>query len=146
MDVTDMVKYKGNFSHIHFAFANITQDMEVDIGNVRPSFEAFVGIRDFKRILSFGGWSFSTSQDTYPIFRQGVTDAQRQKFAKNVVNFLEDHDLDGLDFDWEYPGAPDIPGIPESKEDGANYIKFLQMVRDIIPAGKTISVAMPASY
>jgi hypothetical protein len=30
MDIIDMAKYKGNFSHIHFAFANITHDMEVD--------------------------------------------------------------------------------------------------------------------
>jgi spore germination protein YaaH len=33
-----------------------------------------------------------------------------------------------------------------SPEDGANYVKFLKMVRDQLPEGKTLSVAMPASY
>jgi len=40
---------------LKFAFANITYDMRVDVENVRPSFEAFIGMTDFKRIFSFGG-------------------------------------------------------------------------------------------
>lgn len=57
------------------------------------------------------------------------------------------NNLDGVDFDWEYPGAPDIPGIPPgSKEDGPNYLAFLQQLRAVLPAGKTISIAAPASY
>ncbi|KAJ5827672.1 Glycoside hydrolase superfamily [Penicillium robsamsonii] len=146
MDVTD-IPSKGTYSHVHFAFANITKDLEVDIEDVKPSFNAFVGMKDFNRILSFGGWAFSTAPETFPIFRQGVTDAQRQKFADNVVAFLKLHNLDGLDFDWEYPGAPDLPDIPAgSPEDGANYLKFLKMVKKQLPKGKSLSVAMPASY
>lgn len=48
-------------------------------------FEEFKAIRIGKRILSFGGWSFSTDYDSFPIFREGVTPAQRQRFADNVV-------------------------------------------------------------
>jgi GH18 family chitinase len=54
-----------------------------------------------KKILSFGGWSFSTDHDTSPIFATGVSDANRELFATNVVQFLKDNKLDGLDFDWE---------------------------------------------
>jgi chitinase len=54
-----------------------------------------------KKILSFGGWSFSTDHDTSPIFATGVSDANRELFATNVVQFLKDNELDGLDFDWE---------------------------------------------
>lgn len=58
-----------------------------------------------------------------------------------------DNDMDGVDFDWEYPGAPDIPGIPPgSPEDGVNYLNFLQMVRKALPGQYSISVAAPASY
>ncbi|KAJ5437022.1 Glycoside hydrolase superfamily [Penicillium cf. griseofulvum] len=147
LNVADVPK-KGEPKYVHFAFANITADMEVDISDVEAPFNTFVDMKgETNRILSFGGWAFSTAPETFPIFRQAVTDAQRQKFADNVVAFLKLHDLDGLDFDWEYPGAPDIPGIPEgSPEDGANYVKFLKMVRDQLPEGKTLSVAMPASY
>ena len=97
--------------------------------------------------MSFGGWSFSTEQDTYPIFRQGVTGAQRQAFAANVANFVKAHGLDGVDFDWEYPGAPDIPDIPPGDpDDGYNYLAFLQWVRVALGSSYQIAIAAPASY
>ncbi|EWC44902.1 hypothetical protein DRE_00961 [Drechslerella stenobrocha 248] len=145
MDVDQIDSKK--YTHIHYSFADITKDFKVDVSGVSRDWEAFKSITDIKKILSFGGWSFSTEQDSYPIFREGVTDANRQTFATNVVNFLKQNNLDGLDFDWEYPGAPDIPGIPPGgKNDGANYLKFLQMVRAALPAGKTLSIAAPASF
>jgi hypothetical protein len=49
-------------------------------------FNEFKLITGSKKIVSFGGWSFSTDGDTFPIFRQGVTDAQRQAFANSVVS------------------------------------------------------------
>lgn len=49
-------------------------------------FNQFKAKTGFKHILSFGGWAFSTSPQTYPIFRTGVTAAQRQTFATNVAN------------------------------------------------------------
>ncbi|KAF9894255.1 hypothetical protein FE257_007757 [Aspergillus nanangensis] len=36
----------------------------------------------------------------------------REMFANAVVAFFKDNKLDGVDFDWEYPAAPDIPGVP----------------------------------
>jgi chitinase len=100
-----------------------------------------------KKILSFGGWSFSTDHDSSPIFAQGVSSANRELFASNVVQFLTDNKLDGLDFDWEYPGATDIEGAaPGSPQDGLNYYKFLQSVKNKLPSGKSLSIALPASY
>lgn len=55
--------------------------------------------------------------------------------------------LDGVDFDWEYPGAPDIHGLPPgSPTDGTNYLAFLKMVRAALPPQYSISIAAPASY
>ncbi|KAL4869541.1 glycoside hydrolase superfamily [Aspergillus spectabilis] len=65
-----------------------------------------------KRILSFGRWAFSVERPTYTIFREGVTAANRLAFANNVVAFINEHELEGVDFDWEYPAAPDLPDIP----------------------------------
>jgi chitinase len=89
------------YTHIHYAFANITFDFEVDVSGDQDMFDEFRDLMGMNKILSFGGWSFSTEADTFPIFRKGVTDAQREKFANNVVNFAIANNLDGLDFDWE---------------------------------------------
>ncbi|OBT82848.1 hypothetical protein VE02_08437 [Pseudogymnoascus sp. 03VT05] len=138
---------KETYSHIHFAFATITTDWKVDLTKVQAQFDKFKKMTTkAKKILSFGGWSFSTDADSYPIFRNVVTKENRQAFANNVVSFIKDNNLDGVDFDWEYPGA-DIKGIPPgSKDDGKNYLEFLHMVRDALPSGKTLSIAAPASY
>lgn len=56
---------------------------------------------------------YTSSTSTLGIFRKGVTDAQRLAFAQNCVSFLVQYELDGLDFDWEYPGGwRFVPGIP----------------------------------
>ena len=56
-------------------------------------------------------------------------------------------DLQGVDFDWEYPGPSIITGIPSgSPDDGANYLAFLKEMRAALPDGYSISVTAPASY
>lgn len=113
------------YSHIHFSFAEVTFDFQVDVLSISGSFKAFVAQTGFKKVLSFGGWSFSTSAGSYAIFREGVTDANRLRFAQSVVAVVADNNLDGkmpnpcstepieltslhqfsgVDFDWEYPG------------------------------------------
>jgi chitinase len=148
MDVTQMDL--NTYTHIHFAFATISKDYKVAMSDgVKDQFEKMVQMdsKGVKKILSFGGWSFSTDHDTSPIFAQGVTEASRELFATNVVQFLKDNNLDGLDFDWEYPGATDIKSsVPASPNDGPNYLKFLQSVKKKLPSGKTVSIAIPARY
>lgn len=95
---------------------------------------------------SFGGWSFSTSQDSYPIFREGATAENRNTFIASVVAYVKQYGLDGVDFDWEYLGVPDIPGIPPgSPDDGMNYLLFLADLKMALPAGVSLSIAAPAS-
>ncbi|KAH7028766.1 uncharacterized protein B0I36DRAFT_349766 [Microdochium trichocladiopsis] len=149
MDVTQIDL--SAITHIHFAFAGISSpDFKVTLDkDVQEQFDKFKNMdsKGVKKILSFGGWSFSTDYDTAPIFGTSVSAANRQTFATNVVQFLKDNNLDGLDFDWEYPGATDIPGsVPGSPTDGANYLAFLQAVKSKLPVGKTVSIALPASY
>ncbi|KAL5045986.1 hypothetical protein BDW71DRAFT_207965 [Aspergillus fruticulosus] len=147
MDISKVQDGLMGYTHIHFAFADITTDFQVDVSSVQDQFDGLLELPDVAKVLSFGGWSFSTDLDTFPIFRQGVSDANRDAFANAVVAFAVEHDLDGLDFDWEYPGAPDIPGIPAGDEgDGERYLQFLKTVRSRLPASKTLSIAAPASY
>ena len=139
---------QSSFTHVHYAFGSIAPDFSVNDGGYTDQFTEFQNLTSVKRIITFGGWTFSTDPSTYMIFREGVTAANRTILAQNVVNFLKANNLNGVDFDWEYPGEPgDIPGIPAgSPEDGANYLAFLTELRSIMPAGMTISIAAPASY
>jgi GH18 family chitinase len=138
----------SQYTHVHFAFATLTSDYEVKVGDLLSSYQfgEFKRLEGVKRILSFGGWDFSASPATYAIFRTGVTSANRLKMAKNIANFIREHELDGVDIDWEYPGAPDLPDIPAaSKDDGPNYLAFLAMLK-IQLHDKSVSIAAPSSY
>lgn len=135
------------YTHVHYGFGDITPDFNITGGDYNDQFTKFLKLDRVKRIVSFGGWDFSTNPSTYMIFREAVKPTNRALFALNIVQFLNDNSLDGIDFDWEYPGEPDIGGIPPgSPDEGINYLKFLTVLRSILPAGKTISVATPASY
>ena len=94
-----------SYTHMHWAFAGInTEDWTVAINDTYNQWEDFKSL-NAKRIISFGGWGFSTEPETYDVLRQAMSPANRATFAANVAKFLEDEGLDGVDFDWEYPGV-----------------------------------------
>lgn len=67
--------------------------------------------------------------------------------AQNIANFIISNNLDGVDIDWEYPAAPDIPDIPSADPvEGGNYLQFLTTLRSLLPASKSVSFAAPASF
>jgi hypothetical protein len=179
----DLTKY----THIHFAFATVDADtFDVNMGPTINQFYYFKQLTGVKKILSFGGWTFSTeyvafelslslsqfcqtlyifhyiaesclehetnvvhshSPATYGIFRTGVTGASRLVMAQNIANFVIGNNLDGVDIDWEYPAAPDLPDIPSADPtEGLDYLKFLVTLKNLLPSDKTVSFAAPASY
>ncbi|KAF9873540.1 hypothetical protein CkaCkLH20_08999 [Colletotrichum karsti] len=136
------------FTHLHFGFGVLSSRWEVSVGDKLSTYQfgEFKRIRNAKRILSFGGWDFSTFPDTYSIFREGVKPANRMTMARNIADFINKHNLDGVDIDWEYPGAPDLPDFdPGKPEDGPNYLAFLAVLKNLLP-GKSVAIAAPASY
>ncbi|EMT66128.1 Killer toxin subunits alpha/beta [Fusarium odoratissimum] len=157
MDVRTITSaFTSGWTHVHFTFANITSDYKVSVKDTYGQFKNFKGLKGIKRIIAFGGWSFSVGVDTYTILREAVKPVNREAFANEVVRFVKDHDLDGVDFDWEYPDyafltfhpqAPDLPDIPKgSLDEPANYLKFLQLVKSKLPSDKSLSIAAPASF
>jgi GH18 family chitinase len=92
-----------DYTHIHFAFANLTQNYEVDLGDQQIQFQLFLGTTQYKRIISFGGWAFSTDPSTYNIFCEGVTVTNRGTLVTNIVNFVKQYGLDGADIDLGIP-------------------------------------------
>ncbi|KAF1972056.1 glycoside hydrolase [Bimuria novae-zelandiae CBS 107.79] len=139
----------SNYTHIHFAFANVTADFKPEITDerVQEQFEIFKEMPDVKKIISFGGWDFSTMPGTYSIMREAAKPANRETFKNNIVAFVNEHNLDGVDLDWEYPGAPDIPGIPsDDPQNGLNYYRLLSSIKSALGSSKSVSFAAPASF
>ena len=67
-------------------------------GNFKAIYKLKKEHRHLKVLLSIGGWTYSPS--FHPVV---VNPALRSKFVASAVRLLEDHGLDGLDVDYEYP-------------------------------------------
>ena len=87
-----------------------------------------------KVIVSLGGGG--QSENFVPV---ASDDALRGKFIANLVQFVADHNLDGLDMDWEWEYNP----VPDA--DTIAYNKLLTELRAALPQGKTLSAALPCS-
>jgi chitinase len=148
--ISDINPDVSGYTHIYLAFATLSADFSVNISSIADQFMPFVSLTGVKRIISFGGWEFSTSADTYAIFREAVQEANRATFVNNIIDFLNTYDLDGVDLDWEYPGEPDIPGIPSSSStDTTDFFLFMNGLRTSMnknAPGKILSTTAPASF
>ncbi|XP_025836304.1 probable chitinase 10 [Agrilus planipennis] len=77
---------------IHDTWTDIENDFYGKITKYRKN-----GI---KVLIAIGGWNDSEGDK----YSRLVNDPEaRKKFIENVVQFIEEHNFDGLDLDWEYP-------------------------------------------
>jgi len=128
------------------SFATITSDFKLNISDIQDQFEIFLTMNGTKKMISIGGWAFSTDPATASRFRDSMSAANRATFISNLVLFLEAHSsIEGFDFDWEYPGA-DMPGLPPgTPRDGIDYLSFIQDLRRALPT-RALSIATPSTY
>ncbi|KAG6866227.1 hypothetical protein C0991_007252 [Blastosporella zonata] len=89
-----------------------------------------------KASLSIGGWTGSRW------FSSNVGSSQnRTAFVKAVTELIEEYKLDGVDFDWEYPGIQGIGCNTVNTNDTANFLSFLQELRQGLGSAIVISAA-----
>jgi len=75
--------------------------------------------------------------DRYWIVREVVKPENRDGVIRNLVT---SNALDGLDIDWEYPAAPDLPEIPSvDPKEGLAYLEFLRILRSRLPSSVSLS-------
>jgi chitinase len=98
--------------------------------------------------LSLGGWTFSDNNTaTQPVLGDiASTQANRDDFARNVLSFLNEYGFDGIDIDWEYPGAPDRGG---QERDVKNFPLLLEAINKALrtsPRKLGLTITIPSSY
>ncbi len=82
-----------------------------------------------KVMVSIGGWTLSTN---FP----GVAadPKKRQRFAQSCVETCRKYDFDGVDIDWEFPGAAPGNGCEGGPEDKENFNLMIDVLRDSLDA------------
>ncbi|KAB2570582.1 Killer toxin subunits alpha/beta [Lasiodiplodia theobromae] len=143
-------------THVNFAFAYIdphTGDI-VPMDNAGDGDEMFSRVTDIKLRkpgikvwVSIGGWTFNDAGDYQSIFGDiAASTVQSREFAGKLIAFCGKYGFDGVDIDWEYPGADDRGG---KKEDKDNFPKMLSIIKSSFgrsPRPLGISITLPTSY
>ncbi|KAH9168902.1 chitinase [Lactarius sanguifluus] len=89
-----------------------------------PQFVQTAHANNVHALLSIGGWTGSR------YFSSAVaTDANRTAFAQAVMELVSTYNLDGIEFDWEYPNRQGIGCNTISTNDSTNFLSFLQTLR-----------------
>ncbi|KAL8916580.1 MAG: hypothetical protein Q9172_006245 [Xanthocarpia lactea] len=145
----------GGLTHLYFSFGYITPgDFNIaPMDNAPPSL--FSDLTDLKKknsglkaVVALGGWTFNDNGTaTQPVFSDMVgSSVNRARFISNLLSFMREYAFDGVDIDWEYPGAPDRGGHPD---DGKNFVILLKELKDAIgeqPTPYEVSFTVPTSY
>ncbi|CAF1066173.1 unnamed protein product [Adineta steineri] len=125
-------------THINFAFGKVLESLTIapyeedDLkgwtASSKGMYERILQLKevnpDLRVLLSIGGWTHAS---------RGFNDVSKsanniKTFAKNSMKFLRDNKFDGLDLDWEYPGAKDQGAESHSKTGYTKLVKKLSRV------------------
>lgn len=122
-------------THINYAFIGINDQYECDFTDAAQAESEAATIAqlqslkswnpELKILFSIGGWAESNDDSPKVAnYRNAFTAENRQHLVDSCVAFMQEHEFDGIDIDWEYP----------RNEDVQNYIAGLTLFRTTLDA------------
>lgn len=92
----------------------VSHNYAISIDHFKDGFQRFVNLKsqnsNLKVLVSLGGWNEGSLK-----FSEVVSSASKRKTLVNaIVAFIQEHQFDGFDLDWEYPARRDSEN-PEDK-------------------------------
>nr|AKP18001.1 chitinase 2 [Eriocheir sinensis] len=100
--------------------------------------------RGIKVTLAIGGWNDSLG-DKYS--RLVNSPAARARFIAHVIEFIQKHNFDGLDLDWEYPVCWQVDCKKGPASDKQGFAAWVKELHDAFrPHGLLLSAAVSPSY
>ncbi|RHZ64660.1 hypothetical protein CDV55_102659 [Aspergillus turcosus] len=139
----------GGYSHLIFAFLYIdpdTYELTPMESNQTDLYARFTALKQYgvETWISIGGWAMNDPGPYSNVFSDlAASTTAQQAFLNSLISFLGEYGFDGVDFDWEYPGAPDRFG---TDADYANFVSFLENVRSTLGSYYGLSITLPSSY
>lgn len=94
--------------------------------------------------IAIGGWTFNDAdQPTARTFSEiAASEDHQDAFAESLTSMMSTYGFDGVDIDWEYPGADDRSGKPE---DFKNFTKWMKRLKAKL-GKKGLTITLPSSY
>ncbi|KAI1749014.1 hypothetical protein F4782DRAFT_514853 [Xylaria castorea] len=136
-------------THLNLAFVSIDPNTfkvaPTDSRDV-PYYKQFTNLKSskLKTWLSIGGWDFNDPGPTqYTFSRLASTASNRAVFITSLKSFMDEYGFQGVDIDWEYPGASDRSGDTADTE---NFVSLVKEMRAAFGTTYGISATIPASY
>ncbi|KAF1812796.1 glycoside hydrolase [Eremomyces bilateralis CBS 781.70] len=144
----------GYYTHINFAFALIHPTTfhiaPMDAGTA-SLYTRVTALKEkdptLKVWIAIGGWAMNDPGPTRTTFSDlAKSESAQDAFFESLIKFMLENGFDGVDIDWEYPGAEDRGGIPE---DFDNFVTFMRNLRNRLNGSGNafgLSITLPASY
>ncbi|KAJ4313602.1 hypothetical protein N0V94_006872 [Neodidymelliopsis sp. IMI 364377] len=135
-------------THLILSFATINPQTFA-VGPMHPDDEKiyrdFLDLKDgSQKWVGIGGWEFSDAGVTRHTWSEmASTKSNRSAFIASLLRFLDKWNFQGVDIDWEWPGAESRGGNPAI--DKRNQIDLMVELRQSL-GSRGLSVVLPAQY
>jgi len=133
-DPTYITHINYAFGHVNNTFNGIKIDNE---GRLKSLVSLKSNFPNLKILISIGGWGSGRFSE------MAALEENRNKFAEDCLQVINDYNLDGIDIDWEYPTSK-AAKISSSPNDTQNYTLMMKAIRDKIGQNKLLTLATSA--